>query len=83
MLETQYSLLLNRVRSTHDFEAVKVAHSDFVNTLQSQLFFSLEPVSRVLLNAVCYFIIIYVQNHRIKLPLARAYSAIFIFDDTN
>ncbi|CAI7997342.1 Gamma-tubulin complex component 4 [Geodia barretti] len=42
VLETQFSQLLNRIKSTHDFEAVKVAHSDFVKTLQSQLFFT-EP----------------------------------------
>ena len=45
VLETQYTALVEKIRSTHDFETVKNAHSDFLGTLQSQLFFSLEPVS--------------------------------------
>jgi gamma-tubulin complex component 4 len=45
VLETQFSQLLNKIKSTHDFEAVKVAHSDFVKTLHSQLFFT-DPIRR-------------------------------------
>ena len=45
VLETQYSLLVEKIKSTHDFETIKHAHSEFLSTLQSQLFFSLDPVS--------------------------------------
>lgn len=47
VLETQYSILLQKIKSTHDFETVKDAHSDFLSILQSQLFFSLDPVSNI------------------------------------
>ena len=55
VLETQYSVLLQKIKSTHDFETVKDAHSDFLSILQSQLFFSLDPVSNI-------YIYIYVEN---------------------
>lgn len=45
VLETQYSLLLNKIKSTDDFETIKNAHSDFLGMLQSQLFFCVDPVS--------------------------------------
>lgn len=47
VLDTQYSVLLQKIKSTHDFETVKNAHSDFLSILQSQLFFSLDPVSNI------------------------------------
>ena len=45
VLETQYSLLVDKIKSTNDFEAVSNAHSEFLITLESQLFFTLHPVS--------------------------------------
>lgn len=45
VLETQYSILVEKIKSTHDFENVKNAHSEFLSTLESQLFFCLDAVS--------------------------------------
>jgi gamma-tubulin complex component 4 len=45
VLEAQYSLLVEKIKSTHDFETIKNSHSEFLSTLQSQLFYSLDPVS--------------------------------------
>lgn len=45
VLETQFSQLLEKIDSTHDFETIKHSHESFVTTLQSQLFFFLPPVS--------------------------------------
>ena len=45
VLEAQFSLLFEKIQSTHDFESIKHAHEGFVATLQSQLFFTMPPVS--------------------------------------
>lgn len=38
VLETQFSQLLDKVSSTHDYETIKHAHEKYLTTLQSQLF---------------------------------------------
>ena len=48
VLESQYSVLVEKIKSTDDFETVKSAHRNFLGTLQSQLFFTLDPVSAML-----------------------------------
>lgn len=48
VLETQFSLLVEKIRQTHDFETIKHAHETFVTTLQSQLFLLLPAVSHCL-----------------------------------
>lgn len=45
VLESQFSELLDRVNSTHDFESIKHAHESFVTAIQSQLFLSQQTVS--------------------------------------
>ena len=59
VLEAQYSLLVEKIKSTHDFETIKNSHSEFLSTLQSQLFFSLDPVSISLLLMQCVIKIIF------------------------
>ena len=50
VLEAQFSQLVEKIQSTHDFESIKHAHESFVTTLQSQLFFTMPSVSPALLN---------------------------------
>ena len=45
MLETQFTHLLDKVSTTHDFETIQHAHENFVTSLQSQLFLLLPAVS--------------------------------------
>ena len=45
MLEAQFSQLMEKIQSTHDFESIQHAHESFVTTLQSQLFFTMPAVS--------------------------------------
>ena len=45
MLETQFSHLIAKIRSTHDYETIKLAHEHFLTTLQEQLF-CLQPAVR-------------------------------------
>ena len=47
VLESQFSLLLQNITSTLDFESIKLAHERFVTTLQGQLFLLMPPVSHV------------------------------------
>ena len=51
VLETQFSLLLEKVSSTHDYETIKHAHEKYLTTLQSQLFLTQPSVSSY--NAPC------------------------------
>ena len=46
VLESQFTLLLQNITSTLDFESIKLAHEHFVSTLQGQLFLLMPPVSR-------------------------------------
>jgi gamma-tubulin complex component 4 len=48
VLESQFSLLLQNITSTLDFESIKLAHERFVTTLQGQLFLLMPPVSSCL-----------------------------------
>jgi len=45
VLETQFTHLLDKVSTTHDFETIQHAHENFVTSLQSQLFLLLPAVS--------------------------------------
>ena len=47
VLEAQFSQLMEKIQSTHDFESIKHAHESFVTTLQSQLFFTMPAVSQL------------------------------------
>lgn len=48
VLETQFSQLLDKVGSTHDYETIKHAHEKYLTTLQSQLFLTQPSISRCL-----------------------------------
>ncbi|CAB4040031.1 gamma-tubulin complex component 4-like, partial [Paramuricea clavata] len=38
VLETQYSILLEKINSTRDFETLRLAHDQFITTLHAQSF---------------------------------------------
>lgn len=45
VIESQYGLLLEKINSTRDFEAVKLAHEHFLSALLSQSFVHMKSVS--------------------------------------
>ena len=45
MLEAQFSVLLSKISSTHDFEHIRLAHDKFIATLQAQLLLANNAVS--------------------------------------
>ena len=44
MIESQFSILLEKVETTHDFEAIRFAHDQFLTALLSQAFLLMKPV---------------------------------------
>lgn len=46
VLETQFTQLLEKVSTTHDYETIKHAHEKYLTTLQSQLFLT-QPSVRI------------------------------------
>jgi gamma-tubulin complex component 4 len=44
VLETQFAILMGKIRGTHDFESIRHAHDVYLNTLLTQLFSRLTPV---------------------------------------
>uniref|UniRef100_T1IZF1 Gamma-tubulin complex component n=1 Tax=Strigamia maritima TaxID=126957 RepID=T1IZF1_STRMM len=50
VLESQHSLLIEKIQSTHDFEAIKCAHEQFVVCLLAQSFVSIKPISRCIVD---------------------------------
>lgn len=53
VLDAQFSQLVSKINSTHDFESIKHAHEVYLNTLLTQLFTRLQPVRKNI-----YFVII-------------------------
>ena len=49
MIESQFALLMDKVQSTRDFEAIRLAHDHFLTSLLSQSFLQMRPVSRCLM----------------------------------
>lgn len=45
VIESQFSLLLESIRSTHDFETIQQAHCSFISSLFRQLFLQMPSVS--------------------------------------
>ena len=45
VIESQFSLLLENIRSTHDFETIQQAHCNFISSLFRQLFLQMPSVS--------------------------------------
>ena len=54
VLETQFSIFIDKIRTTHDFETIKRAQEHFLAMLHSQLFFS-QP------DQVCLYVCMYVH----------------------
>lgn len=48
VLEAQFSVLLSKISSTHDFEHIRLAHDQFIASLQTQLLLANNAVSKVL-----------------------------------
>ncbi|ESP01051.1 hypothetical protein LOTGIDRAFT_55038, partial [Lottia gigantea] len=48
VIESQYGILLDKINSTRDFEAVKVAHENFLSALLAQSFVHMKSVSHCL-----------------------------------
>ena len=46
VLDAQFSQLVSKINSTHDFESIKHAHEVYLNTLLTQLFTRLQPVRK-------------------------------------
>ena len=46
MIESQYGILLDKISSTRDYEAVKLAHDHFLSALLAQSFVHMKSVSR-------------------------------------
>ena len=45
MIESQYGILLDKINSTRDYEAVKLAHVQFLSALLAQSFVHMRQVS--------------------------------------
>ena len=45
VIESQFSLLLESIRSTHDFETIQQAHCNFISSIFRQLFLQTPSVS--------------------------------------
>lgn len=45
VLETQYSQLVEKIKNTRDFEAIRLAHDHFITTLMAQSFLLMKPVN--------------------------------------
>ncbi|XP_069138118.1 gamma-tubulin complex component 4-like [Argopecten irradians] len=48
VIESQYGILVDKINSTRDFEAVRLAHDQFLSALLSQSFIHSKPVSNCL-----------------------------------
>jgi len=48
VLEVQYSILIKRIKESGDFESVKQAHQDFLNSLIGQSFLQMKPITKSL-----------------------------------
>ncbi|XP_022798723.1 gamma-tubulin complex component 4-like [Stylophora pistillata] len=48
VLEVQYSQLVEKIKSTRDFESIRLAHDNFLTTLMAQSFLLMKPVSHCL-----------------------------------
>lgn len=49
VIESQYGLLLDKINSTRDFEAVKLAHEHFLAALLAQSFVHMKSVCPLIL----------------------------------
>lgn len=49
MIESQFKLLLDKIDSQHDFEAVRLAHEHFVIALMAQSLLLMKPIARCLI----------------------------------
>ena len=45
VIESQYGILVDKIQSTRDFEAVKLAHDQFLSALLAQSFVHMRSVS--------------------------------------
>ena len=45
VIDSQYSALIDKIKTTRDFEAVRLAHDQFLSALLSQSFVHMKPVS--------------------------------------
>lgn len=50
VIESQFSLLLESIRSTHDFESIQQAHCNFISSIFRQLFLQMPSVSTTKVN---------------------------------
>ena len=44
MLEAQHTQLVEKIKSTRDFESIRLAHDQFITTLMAQSFLLMKPV---------------------------------------
>jgi Gamma tubulin complex component C-terminal len=49
VIESQYSIMLNKIQSTRDFEAIRLAHGQFLASLHSQCFMHVTAVTTIVL----------------------------------
>ena len=52
VIESQFGLLQERVQNTRDFEAIRLAHDNFLACLLSQAFLLMKPVSILYFNCL-------------------------------
>ena len=55
VIESQFSLLLENIRSTQDFETIQQAHCNFVSSLYRQLFLQATSVSTLCHTHICRY----------------------------
>lgn len=46
VIESQYGILVDKIQSTRDFEAVRLAHDQFLSALLAQSFVHMKSVSK-------------------------------------
>ncbi|XP_013394474.1 gamma-tubulin complex component 4 [Lingula anatina] len=66
VIESQFSILLEKIHTTRDFEAIRLAHDQFITSLLSQSFLLMKGVSRCLheiLNGCHAFCVLVSHSH--------------------
>merc|ERR1711924_141116 len=48
VLETQFSSLMNKISDSEDYETVRAAHYEYLNSLYGQCFLGMKPITRSL-----------------------------------
>ena len=55
VIESQFSVMVSKMQATRDFEAIRLAHDQFLSSLCTHCFFHLKPVCQS--SVYCCFVL--------------------------